>query len=277
MMDAALKAIAAGLGGALAEGLLLFFLLSMLKESGAVRKNYQGIDIPVSAGLTFPLAVMLVILVYIMLGGGQVYLYFLLGLLAISFLGFIDDMLGARDTLGFKGHFSALFQGRLTTGGLKALGGGFIALFLAVCLGGAWWNVILNTFLMALFANMMNLLDLRPGRAVKGFLFFLLLIAVTACFRLDYLLLTPLLGAVLCYFPIDLKGKAMMGDAGSNVLGLALGIYAAGWLSLGARLAFLVFLIAIHIFTEKYSLTAVIENNKLLKAIDQLGRGAING
>ncbi|HPT69846.1 MAG TPA: hypothetical protein PKW50_06835, partial [Syntrophomonas sp.] len=62
-MDAALIVIIAGLGGALAEGLLLFFLLPMLKETGAVRKNYQGIDIPVSAGLTFPLAVMLVFLV----------------------------------------------------------------------------------------------------------------------------------------------------------------------------------------------------------------------
>ncbi len=57
----------------------------MLRESGAVRKNYQGIDIPVSAGLTFPLAVMAVVLVFILLGDGRDYLYFLLGLTAISF------------------------------------------------------------------------------------------------------------------------------------------------------------------------------------------------
>ncbi|NLV22338.1 MAG: hypothetical protein GXY49_10180 [Syntrophomonadaceae bacterium] len=276
-MNAALIAIGALLGGALAEGLLLFFLLPMLKKTGAVRKNYQGIDIPVSAGLTFPLALMLVFLVYIFLGWGQDnYQFFLLGLTVISFLGFIDDMLGQRDTLGFRGHFGALLKGRLTTGGLKALGGGFVAFFIAVTLGGAWWNIVLNTLLMALFTNMMNLLDLRPGRAIKGYLLFLLLIAAAVLAEVDYLLLAPLLGAVLCYLPVDVKARAMMGDAGSNVLGLALGVYAASWLSLSARLAFLFFLIAIHLYTEKYSLTTTIENNKLLKAIDQLGRGETN-
>ena len=273
-MNAAPLAIGAGLGGALVEGLLLFFLLKMLKEAGAVRKNYQGIDIPVSVGLTFPLAMMVVLFVYVLLGYEQnQYQGFMLGLMSISFLGFIDDMLGQRDTLGFRGHFGALFHGRLTTGGLKALGGGFIAFFIAVSLGGTWWNVVLNTLIMALFTNMMNLLDLRPGRAVKGFLFFLLLIAITALAKVDFLLMAPLLGAVLCYLPTDVRARAMMGDAGSNVLGFALGYYATTSLSLTARLTSLVFLIAIHLYTEKISLTRTIENNALLKAIDQLGRG----
>lgn len=273
-MNAAPLIIGAGLGGALVEGLLLFFLLKMLKEVGAVRKNYLGVDIPVSVGLTFPLAMMVVFLAYLLLGYNQNnYQFVLLGLMSISFLGFIDDMLGQRDTLGFKGHFGALFHGRLTTGGLKALGGGFIAFFVAVSLGGAWWSVVLNTLIMALFTNMMNLLDLRPGRAVKGFLFFLLLIAITALAKVDYLLLVPLLGAVLCYLPTDIRARAMMGDAGSNVLGFALGYFAVTSLSLTARMGFLLFLIAIHIYTEKFSLTRTIENNALLKAIDQLGRG----
>jgi UDP-GlcNAc:undecaprenyl-phosphate/decaprenyl-phosphate GlcNAc-1-phosphate transferase len=273
-MNAAPLVIGAGLGGALVEGLLLFFLLTMLKEAGAVRKNYQGIDIPVSVGLTFPLAMMVVLCVYVLLGyEPNHYQGFMLGLMSISFLGFIDDMLGQRDTLGFRGHFGALFHGRLTTGGLKALGGGFIAFFIAVLLGGTWWNVVLNTLIMALFTNMMNLLDLRPGRAVKGFLFFLLLIVITALVKVDFMLMAPLLGAVLCYLPTDVKARVMMGDAGSNVLGFALGYYAAASLSLTARLAFLVLLIAIHLYTEKFSLTRTIENNTLLNAIDQLGRG----
>lgn len=277
-MNAALIAIGAGLGGALAEGLLLFFLLPMLKATGAVRKNYLGQDIPVSVGLTFPLAMLPVFLLYIILGAGQDnYQFFLLALTVISFLGFIDDMLGQRDTLGLRGHLGALLQGRLTTGGLKALGGGFTAFFIAVILGGAWWNIVLNTLLMALFTNMMNLLDLRPGRAIKGYLLFIMLIVAATLVKIDYLLLLPLLGAVLCYLPIDVKARAMMGDAGSNVLGLALGIYAASWLPWEARLAFLFFLIAMHIYTEKYSLTTTIENNKLLRAIDQLGRSEKNG
>jgi UDP-N-acetylmuramyl pentapeptide phosphotransferase/UDP-N-acetylglucosamine-1-phosphate transferase len=85
--------------------------------------------------------------------------------------------------------------------------------------------------------------------------------------------MAPLLGAVLCYLPTDVRARAMMGDAGSNVLGFALGYYATTSLSLTARLTSLVFLIAIHLYTEKISLTRTIENNALLKAIDQLGRG----
>ena len=266
------------LGGVIAEGLLLFFLLKMLEDAGAVRKNYLGNDIPVSVGLSFPLAMMLVLLVYALLGCYQdSYHLFVLGLISISFLGFIDDMLGQRDTLGFKGHFGALFRGRLTTGGLKAVGGGIIALFLAVFIAGEWWNIILNTLILALFTNMMNLLDLRPGRAVKGFLVFLLTITLIAMGRMDYFLLASLLGVVLCYFPQDLRAKAMMGDAGSNVLGLSLGYLTVTSLSLTARLGFLVFLLAIHLYTEKYSLTRTIENNALLRTIDQLGRSKANG
>jgi len=266
------------LGGVIIEGLLLFFLLPLLREAGAVRKNYQGIDIPVSAGLSFPLALMLLLLAYALLGKSQnSYQLVLFGLLAISFLGFIDDMLGQRDTLGFKGHFGALFKGRLTTGGLKAVGGGLIAFYISVFLGGTWWDIILNTFVLALFSNMMNLLDLRPGRAVKGFLIFVLAIVLVALGEVDYLLLAALLGVVLCYFPVDLKARVMMGDAGSNVLGLALGYLSVTSLSLTARLGVLLFLIAIHIYTEKFSLTTTIEKNVLLRSIDQLGRGKANG
>ncbi|HEX3011092.1 MAG TPA: hypothetical protein VHQ70_03505 [Syntrophomonadaceae bacterium] len=129
-MSIPLTAALAVLAGAAVEGLVLFLLLDMLKEAGAVRKNFQGIDIPVGTGLSFPMAVMLVFIGYALLSWyDNSYHLFILGLMSISFLGFIDDMLGQRDTLGFKGHIGSLLHGKLTTGGLKALGGGMIALF----------------------------------------------------------------------------------------------------------------------------------------------------
>jgi UDP-N-acetylmuramyl pentapeptide phosphotransferase/UDP-N-acetylglucosamine-1-phosphate transferase len=96
---------------------------------------------------------------------------------------------------------------------------------------------------------MLNLLDLRPGRAIKGFLIFLFLIAILGLGDIDWLLLAPLLGAVLYYLLIDLRAGAMMGDAGSNVLGLTLGYlcvislaccpgylyYWVSWLCIGIR------------------------------------------
>ncbi|MDD2620920.1 MAG: hypothetical protein PHC92_09670 [Syntrophomonadaceae bacterium] len=277
-MSIGLIALGAVIAGALLEGVALHFLLPMLKETGAVRQNYQGIDIPVSAGISFPLVTISVFAIYVPFSFFKTSYYpFLLGIMALCFLGFIDDMLGQRDALGFKGHFGALFKGSLTTGGLKALGGGVIAFFLALLQPTGWVDLLLNTMLMALFTNMLNLLDLRPGRAIKGYLFFLIIIVALAGARVDWLIIAPLLGAVIIYFVIDLKARAMMGDAGSNVLGLALGYISVISLNLPCRAGVLLFLILLHIYTEKYSLTRTIEKYSFLRAVDKLGRGESGG
>ena len=255
------------------EGLILYLLIPMLVNTGAVRTNYREEQIPVSAGVSFAMTLLLVYLLYQLAGhhvpGDQL---FMLGIMAISFLGFIDDMLGRRDATGFKGHLGALRHGRLTTGGLKALGGGVIAFYLALFISADWGNIIVNTLLIALTTNFINLLDLRPGRAVKGTLLLAAIIAALAWRSMDWILVLPLLGAVVFYFPSDLKARVMMGDAGYNVLGLALGFWAAAYLPLLPRIIMLVLLVAFHWYTERYSLTETIEKVKVLRAIDQLGR-----
>lgn len=283
-MSIALIAGLAMLVGAIAEGVALYFLLNMLLESGTIRKNYLGNDIPVSVGISFPVSLILVFLFYALIQRYDFSFHiYLIGIISICFLGFIDDMLGQRDTLGFKGHFGALFKGKLTTGGFKALGGGIIAFFIALSVSGleslwnGWIDILLNTLIIALFTNMLNLLDLRPGRAIKGYLFFLFLIIFMAGGRVNWLLIAPLLGVILVYFPVDLKARAMMGDSGSNVLGLTLGYYCVIYLSLPYRLGVLLFLIAMHIYTEKFSLTRTIERVPLLRIIDQAGRSRENG
>lgn len=263
----------AAVTGALLEGLVVYFLIGMLTENGAVRKNFQSIEIPVSIGLSFPVVVMLVFLIYGLLQWyDNSYHLYILALMSVSFLGFIDDMLGQRDTLGFKGHFGALFRGRLTTGGLKAVGGGLVSFFVAFFISDGWINIIINTLVMALFTNMLNLLDLRPGRAVKGFLFFTIVIVLAAAGNMDWLLVAPLAGAVLWYFHYDLSARVMMGDAGSNVLGFALGYLAVTALPFYTRSGVLVFLIAMHILTEKYSITSIIEKVAILRYVDNMGR-----
>jgi len=261
------------------EALILYLILPMLQESKAVRPNYQGKDIPVSAGITFIFTFLIIMAGYkLLLPVFEPQFYLLaLGLTAIGFLGFLDDMLGGSDRRGFKGHFGALMKGRLTTGGLKALGGGFIAFLMALFIGGSAGEIVLNTFIIALFTNLLNLLDLRPGRAIKGFLLFLIIIVLMAGGKVDILLIAPLLGAVLYYFYFDLKALAMMGDAGSNVLGLLLGYLAAAFLPMTFRIGVLLFLIAIHLFTEKYSISSTIERVGVLRFFDQLGRSQSNG
>ncbi len=268
-------AITALLAGFVFEAVVLYLLLNMLKDAGAVGKNYAGQEIPVSTGISFPIVVLIVYLIY-----GFFYPHditanvFLIGITMISFLGFIDDRLGTRDVTGLKGHLKALLQGRLTTGGLKAVGGGIIALYLAVSshtvLTG---EIILDTLIIALFTNMLNLLDLRPGRAIKGFLVFFLMIVIAALGQISWLFMGPLLGAVIYYFRIDIKARAMMGDAGSNVLGLTLGYLCVINLGLIPRIFILLGLLTVHIYTEKYSLSQTIERVRWLRILDELGRG----
>ncbi len=277
-MDILPIALIAFFAGILVEALILFFLVGMLRETKAVRKNYLNIDIPVSAGISFPFSLIIVFTLIDLSGWYDIsYHLFVLAAVTMSFLGFIDDMLGQRDALGFRGHFGALFKGRLTTGGLKALGGGLLAFFIAFSLKGSWPEIFLNTFIIALSANLMNLFDLRPGRAAKAYFLFLLVIIVIACGRVEWTLIAALSGAVLYYCRDDLKAKVMMGDAGSNVLGMALGYFSAVSLSWPVKLGVLAFLVGIHLYTEKYSLTTTIDNNKLLKRLDDLGRSRQNG
>ena len=77
---------------------------------------------------------------------------------------------------------------------------------------------------------------------------------------------------VLAYFNTDLKARGMMGDTGSNVLGISIGVLMALGYGIKVRLAWLVFLILMHLITEKFSLTKIIEKNRVLKFIDNLGR-----
>ncbi|MDR0350191.1 MAG: hypothetical protein LBH64_01405, partial [Coriobacteriales bacterium] len=85
--------------------------------------------------------------------------------------GLFDDWAGCNKIKGFSGHLKALARGRLTTGGLKFLGIGFLSLFLAISLyytgAASLPRVLLVTCAIALSANLLNLFDLRPGRAQK--------------------------------------------------------------------------------------------------------------
>ena len=64
----------------------------------------------------------------------------------------------------------------------------------------------------------------------------------------------------------------MMGDAGSNVLGISIGFLVVLTFSIFTKILVLVFLVGIHIFTEKYSLTNIIKKNRFLNYLDELGR-----
>lgn len=259
------------------------YFIDMFQRSNQLKKNFQGELIPQGIGILFVLCSLPWYALYLV--AAKLYLnttadiptvlLLYLAFLAVSLLGFADDMLGSRNVSGLKGHFRALLSGQLTTGALKALGGLLVAFMISSLWFDSLGEIIVSTLVLALFTNLLNLLDLRPGRAIKFYLCLLFILGLSSFFTGAhhwFALMLPLIGTVIGYFPFDLKACSMMGDAGSNVLGISVGMLAVSQLDYQGKLIVLVFLILIHWFTEKYSLSTIIANNRLLSLFDNLGR-----
>src|SRR5581483_1050591 len=137
--------------------------------------------------------------------------------------GAYDDLAGSGDRRGFRGHIGALRHGEVTTGAVKLGGIGATGFATAVLAGGSPADVVINAGLVAGGANLLNLFDLRPARAIK--------VAAAAGALLGAAgqdsVAAPL-GAALALLPEDLGERAMLGDAGANALGAMLGASAAG-------------------------------------------------
>ncbi|MBU4173506.1 MAG: glycosyl transferase [Actinobacteria bacterium] len=266
--------------GSIAAGVLILVGCGGIMEDGPRVTNYAGSSVPAAAGFLF---VPVYLLTYVVIravegfpekqafGPAESLLVLVLGM---CFLGLMDDVFGDGKASGFKGHIRALFKGRISTGFLKALGGLLVALAVSLPLSHNWWELFLNATLIALCANLFNLLDMRPGRALKVFL-----PALAGVVALNWKLMdtfVPYLlsvGAVaLVLLPGDLSERFMLGDAGSNVLGATVGlgvaIGAGNWWKLGV----LLFLVFMNILSEKYSFSKAVDSNRPLNWMDRLGR-----
>jgi UDP-GlcNAc:undecaprenyl-phosphate/decaprenyl-phosphate GlcNAc-1-phosphate transferase len=180
--------------------------------------------------------------------------------------GAYDDLAGSGDRRGFRGHLGALRHGEVTTGAVKLGGIGATGLATAVLAGGSPADVVINAGLVAGGANLLNLFDLRPGRAIK--------VAAASGALLGAVgqesVAAPL-GAALALLPEDLGERAMLGDAGANALGAMLGASAAG-LSRPARIVLLAGIAGLTAASEKVSFTKVIARTPALNWLDMLGR-----
>ncbi|RBP45570.1 hypothetical protein [Garciella nitratireducens] len=248
-------------------------IYDMLMCSSAIRNNYLGENIPVGMGIIFPLSLICsVTILYLFYPLTKTTYVFIFGIAFISFLGLIDDLLGNRDTTGLKGHIGKLFHLQLTTGGLKAVMGVFLSLLVSIPFQDTFFSIIFNAIIIALFTNLINLLDLRPGRAIKFYFIYVSILFFFFYNQEDFYLIIVLTISVILYFPMDVKAKAMMGDTGSNVLGFTLGFFTTIYFTNFLKIIILILLIIIHLYTEKSSITKLIEHNRILKFIDQLGR-----
>ncbi|MCX9193182.1 hypothetical protein C3Y87_17590 [Carbonactinospora thermoautotrophica] len=184
--------------------------------------------------------------------------------------GVYDDLAGSGDRRGFKGHLGALAHGEVTSGAVKILGIGTTGLLAGSLLRDKLVDKVLAGVVIAGAANVVNLFDLRPGRAIKAGL----IAGTPGLLRGGPAagISAPALGAAAALLPEDLRERAMLGDAGANALGALLGLAAAARASRAGLLARAAGLIGLMAASEKVSFTKVIADTPVLNAIDWLGR-----
>lgn len=193
-------------------------------------------------------------------------------------VGLYDDIAGARPDQkaykGFRGHVRGLQEGKVTSGMVKIAGVGSAALLASAMLPpkrrgfGRVIDVALGAGVIAGTANLVNLLDLRPGRALKAGL---LLGAPLAAGKRGGMMAGPV-GAVAGLLPSDLDEEIMLGDSGANALGAVLGVGFATRTGRLGRAGLLAAITALTLASEKVSFTKVIEKTPALRRIDEWGR-----
>jgi hypothetical protein len=131
---------------------------------------------------------------------------------------------------------------------------------------GAVVEVVADGALIAGTANLTNLMDLRPGRALK---------AVTALSAPVALVSGPaaaVVGAAAAAAPADLGERSMLGDCGANGLGAITGTALAASLPRPLKVLALGAVFALNLASEKVSFTKVIAETPVLDKLDQWGR-----
>ena len=237
--------------------------------------------------------------------------------------GYIDDVdQGAHDggkvAKGLKGHLGALAHGQVTTGVIKIAGIGASALAASALVGSKATSVgakaadlALNTVLIAGTANLANLLDLRPGRALKATVLVAAPLSYLSCAgakapasgasvtsatasvasgasaapsakpvspasasgaSAQRLLASGLNAAAITALVEDLQETTMLGDTGANAAGALLGTSLAANDSWKLRLGTALGVVGLILASEKVSFSKVIAANPALNWLDQLWR-----
>jgi UDP-GlcNAc:undecaprenyl-phosphate/decaprenyl-phosphate GlcNAc-1-phosphate transferase len=256
-------------------------LLRALGESRLALANYRGVTLPFPAGT--------VIVAAAALAAGPLALIQELGIaddvlrpelrtvavyaFGVAGLGLVDDALGGAPR-GWRGHGAAALRGSISTGALKAAGALGLALYALSGLGYSDGEYLLATGVLVLFTNLFNLLDLRPGRSVKAFA--LLGAGLTlGTWDVDPLWALGLFaGAVLVVGIYDLRERAMLGDTGSNLIGALAGLWVVLALGTTGQAIALAVAVAITIYGEFRSISALVERAPLLRQLDSFGRPA---
>jgi UDP-N-acetylmuramyl pentapeptide phosphotransferase/UDP-N-acetylglucosamine-1-phosphate transferase len=132
-------------------------------------------------------------------------------------------------------------------------------------------RVIADALLIALAANLGNLLDRAPGRTIKVALVAYVPVAVALGTGAVGIAVAPVMGAALGVLPEDLRERLMLGDTGANVLGAVLGVAVVLGTSRTTRNGVIIALIVLNLVAEFVSFSRVIDRVPPLRWFDRLG------
>lgn len=240
-----------------------------LRGSSWVRANYRGRPVSLAAGPA------------VALGAGL--LTRAPGALPLALLaaaaGRYDDVAGHRPEqradMGIAGHLRALGERRISAGTVKMAVLPVAGLLAARARAGggtcSWPQQSCDALLVAGTANAVNLLDVAPGRALKGVLAVLIGGAALPPVRRAGLGLGFVAAVAL---PSDLAERSMLGDCGANALGALLGLCVGADRRWVVRLPALAAVTGLNLAAERVSLSAVIARMPVLARLDAWGRPA---
>jgi len=262
-----------GAGAAAGAG-ALWALGPDIARPGLQRVNARGREVATAGGVA-PLASVLVAAAASGLRGGGAWRSTALACGGLGLAGLLDDVAGEREggggPRGLAGHLGALRRGRVTTGALKAAAGAASGVAAAAALPGkrSRLEAVEGGAVIALAANLGNLLDRAPGRTTKT-----ALIATAALLAGGLLPPGPAfaVGATAATLGDDLAEKVMLGDTGANLVGAAVGLALASRLEPTGRRTALAVLMALTLASERWSYSTIIATTPPLAWADGLGR-----
>jgi hypothetical protein len=192
-------------------------------------------------------------------------------MVALLAAGFLDDLRG-HTARGFRGHLATLARGRVTTGIVKLVVGVAVGVGLAVWAGGGAVRVVASAVVIVLSINLWNALDVVPGRALKLGALTLAGALVLGFDRPAGVVAAAGLGAAVGVLPYDLAERGMLGDTGSNPLGLVAGLVLALVLPTWGVVVAAGAALALQVAAETVTITRLIEAVPPLRWADRLGR-----
>ena len=317
-----LPVVGAGIG--VCAGLGYVLRRKRIKASQWERTNFHGVTVSLRGGVAMAgAAVASAAVASVLSDQPRAALGGVVASLGGGLAGYIDDVdQGAHDggkvAKGLKGHLGALAHGQVTTGVIKIAGIGASALAASALVGskttsvgGKAADLALNTVLIAGTANLANLLDLRPGRALKATVLVAAPLSYFSCAAAktpasgasvtsatasvasgasgaasatpaapasaspasaQRLLASGLNAAAITALVEDLQETTMLGDTGANAAGALLGTSLAANDSWKLRLGTALGVVGLILASEKVSFSKVIAANPALNWLDQLWR-----